>query len=63
LKLEYNADKNELSGIWMSGQVTYDGISHEVSIVEVPTWDQRMVLSRKTGLKVAQGGKYPDDGP
>lgn len=63
IRLEYSADRDELSGIWSSGQVTYNAMSHAVSLVETPTWDKSLVLTRSSGLKVAQGAKYPGDGP
>jgi hypothetical protein len=62
VKLEFLPDRDQLSGLWISGRVTYGGAFHDISVVEDPTWDRPLVLER-LGERVAQGGRYPQEGP
>ena len=61
IELDDQPEGNALRGMWISGQVTYSGMTHAIKIVEDPTWDSPLVLTR--GIKVAQGGRWPEDGP
>jgi hypothetical protein len=60
VELEYRPETNELRGSWISGQVTYSGIAKTVKVVDDPTWDKPLVLTRK--VQVAQGGRHPQEG-
>lgn len=46
IRLDYIPDKDELHGIWISGTVTYNGMSHAVKVVDDPTWDKALTLTR-----------------
>ncbi len=61
IELEYQPADGTLRGTWISGQVTYSGMTHNIRIVEDPTWDKPLILTR--GIKVAQGGRNPQEGP
>ena len=54
IKLEYLPDSNTLRGQWISGTVTYSGMSHAVRVVDDPTWDKALVLTRNP-WKLASG--------
>jgi len=49
-----------LKGTWASQHVTYSGMDHAIKKIHDP-FDLPLVLSR--GLQVAQGGRWPDEGP
>jgi hypothetical protein len=46
IRLEYRPDEDTFEGVWISGQVTYSGMSHNIKIVDDPTWDKPLVLTR-----------------
>lgn len=61
VNVAFHRVSGQLDGTWSSQHVTYDGMDHAVKSVQEP-WDQPLTLSR-SGLKVAQGGRRPQDGP
>jgi len=46
IRLEYRASDNRFEGTWISGVVTYSGLAHMIKMVEDPTWDKPLVLTR-----------------
>lgn len=50
--LEYRADKDQFTGQWISGQVTYSAMWHTVKVVEDPTWDKPLILTRENPMDV-----------
>jgi hypothetical protein len=46
IKLEYLPKEDALQGQWISGTVTYSGLSHAVKVVDDPTWDKPLKLTR-----------------
>jgi hypothetical protein len=59
IKLEYIAEQNELRGEWISGQVTYSGMFHNITLVQDPTWDKPLILTR-ANLKIVPGAADQD---
>lgn len=46
VRLEYDPVKDEFHGVWISGEVTYGGMYHNIKVVNDPTWDKPLVLVR-----------------
>jgi hypothetical protein len=46
VKLEYLPNEDALRGQWISGTVTYSGLTHAVKVVDDPTWDKALKLTR-----------------
>lgn len=61
IRLEYNAQESRFEGVWISGQVTYSGMTHDVRIVEDPSWDKPLILTRKGDPDYLSYGAKADD--
>ena len=61
IRLEYNPLESRFEGVWISGQVTYSGMTFQVSIVEDPSWDKPLILTRKGNPDYLSYGAKADD--
>lgn len=59
--LEVSSGADRLEGTWSSQHVTYDGDDYTVKRIHDP-YDRPLTLTR-SGTRVAQGGRLPQDGP
>jgi hypothetical protein len=46
IRLEYRPDEGSLSGVWISGTVTYSAMWHTISVVDDPSWDKPLILTQ-----------------
>ncbi len=46
VRLQYDPGGDIFTGLWISGQVTYGAVYHNIKVVQDPTWDKRLVLTR-----------------
>lgn len=61
IRLKFDDAERRFDGVWISRSVTYDRASETVERIHDPFEGGLRLVS--SGLKVAQGGRFPEEGP